>query len=378
MDRLTKEFKSYNVLTAAELMLLVNKINDIVNWINLQTTSSGSEGGGDGEGGDGDVDSKINAAVQQLRTLIAEMETRLGKRIDDLVNQEDGHGSTRTDEEWAEWLKKTLKGENGGENIINGVLMEMGVLNENGDPYWDVTVLQHVEEAAGIVTDAASTIEVLKDQIGLLVVRQQDGTDVVKPAAIIAAIKDNNGLLESSIGISADKIVLDGTTFAEEIITKGLTAGKLTATLAEIDNLVVTGTFKTGTTGYIAQMGAYDNSGCFEIYNSQTSVRNVRITGYQNNNDEPFSSGGYIAINSSDYSVANKTGWQLTIGGHGINMVSYINGKQSVFGLSPDAYGARYNSNATVAGDLYFETIEGDTALYRRTIAGNNVDTSNV
>ena len=210
-------FKSGHVLYADELNTLVGRINSIIDDV-------ASINNGDNESSSDDVDMeeiqrKIDEAVSNLTSLINQTKNRLDLRISVIEDADIGNTYHKTDEEWQELFKDIFKGEDGKE-LMNAVLFEMGICNEDGEPYFDTTVMQKINNTV----ERVSTLEQLPGQISLLVEHRENGQDVVKPASIIAAITDNNGVLNSSIGLSADSIVLDGQTFATAIDTKILNA----------------------------------------------------------------------------------------------------------------------------------------------------------
>jgi hypothetical protein len=98
----------------------------------------------------------------------------------------------RTDEEMMDLFKQAGK----------EVLVYYGVCDENGHPFFNTII----------------------DENG------------VKPAAIIGAITDNNGKLNSSIGISADQITLDGQVLADAITAKSVQAANAAVSNLNVNN----------------------------------------------------------------------------------------------------------------------------------------------
>lgn len=171
MENLSKTFYERQTLTAAELNLIISKINEIIE--NIPSSSTQNPGITETE-----VNNKINAAKDELQLKINQI-------LSQIENFDDGNTHIRTDEELLDLFKSAGK----------EVLIHYGVCDSEGHPYFNVLV----------------------DENG------------VKPAAIIGSITDNNGKLISSIGISADQITIDGNT----TLTGKLTA--LDADIANIN-----------------------------------------------------------------------------------------------------------------------------------------------
>lgn len=172
MENLNKTFYERQILTAAELNLIISKINEIIE--NIPSSSTQNPGITETE-----VNNKIKAAKDELQLKINQI-------LSQIENLDDGNTHERTDEEMMDLFKQAGK----------EVLVYYGVCDENGHPFFNTII----------------------DENG------------VKPAAIIGAITDNNGKLNSSIGISADQIILNGNTTL---------TGTLTALNGRIDNIVV-------------------------------------------------------------------------------------------------------------------------------------------
>lgn len=141
----------------------------------------------------------------------------------------------------------------------------------------------------------------------------------VKPAAIIGAITDNNGNLSSSIGISADQIILDGNV----TLTNTLTAVEANVKNAVIGDLRLTYGLDIDTTGNSTNGGG-------EISLSNTTgvkVDFLETTGID---------GGYVYIgkpNTTDHfgiytaHVPNSGNSSSGVGYTGvINGARYVNG----------------------------------------------------
>lgn len=178
MNKLNKTFYSGNILTAAELNLLTSKIDEIVN--SLPTSSTQNPGITETE-----VNNKINAAKNELQLKINQI-------LSQIENLDDGNTHVRTDEEMMDLFKQAGK----------EVLVYYGVCDENGHPFFNTII----------------------DENG------------VKPAAIIGAITDNNGKLNSNIGISADQITLDGQVLAEAITAKSVQAANAAVSNLNVNN----------------------------------------------------------------------------------------------------------------------------------------------
>lgn len=203
--QLNTSFEKNSVLHAAQLVAMKSKINEIIQ--NLS-----SESGDSGDVSKSYVDGAVQDAIDELTNLINQADQRLSARITTIENAQTGNTSEKTDEEWLEIFKKIILTDDdefteGGREIMNAAMFNMGVCNEQGQPYFSTTVQQNIENLGTRV----SSLEVLPSQVSLLV-EKRNGQDVIKQSAIIAAITDNDGVLSSTIGLSADKIVLDGDT----------------------------------------------------------------------------------------------------------------------------------------------------------------------
>lgn len=231
VQKITKTFRSNTILYADELNMIVGKINAI---IDAASSGGSSTGGGSSTPSTGitesEVDTKIQTAINQLTALIDEAKARLNSRIDSIESAPSGSTFEYDEQHLLQLFKEVINGEDGTE-FVNAVLLRMGAINEQGEPYFDTTVLQKINN----LETKVSSLELLPAQISLLVEHKQDGTDAVKPAAIIAAITDNNGTLTSQIGLSADKIILDGTTLASKLSAQDAEISRLNAATANID-----------------------------------------------------------------------------------------------------------------------------------------------
>lgn len=205
-----------NVLYAIELNTIIAKINEIIDKLKANTSGSSTTivvpGGNNTPISVSEVEEKIQEAVEELHQLIEEAEDRLDQRIEYIENAEPGSTFEYDDEHLVQLFKAVINGEDGNE-LVNAVLLRLGAINENGEPYFDTTVLQKINN----LETKVSTLELLPAQISLLVEHRSNGTNVVKPAAIIAAITDSKGILTSQVGISADRIVLEGETLTTEL-----------------------------------------------------------------------------------------------------------------------------------------------------------------
>ena len=74
---------------------------------------------------------------------------------------------------------------------------------------------KRVTHAEGEIVDAWSAIEQTENKIALVV----DANGNLKPAKVVAAVTDNNGKLRSEILISADNVLIDGTTTINDMMT---------------------------------------------------------------------------------------------------------------------------------------------------------------
>lgn len=178
MENLNKTFYERQTLTAAELNLIISKINEIIE--NIPSSSTQNPGITETE-----VNNKINAAKNELQLKINQI-------LSQIENLDDGNTHVRTDEEMMDLFKQAGK----------EVLVYYGVCDENGHPFFNTII----------------------DENG------------VKPAAIIGAITNNNGKLNSSIGISADQITLDGQVLADAITAKTVQAANAAVSNLNVNN----------------------------------------------------------------------------------------------------------------------------------------------
>lgn len=253
--KLNKPFVAQTTLTAAQLNNVTDKIDAIIdNW--PSSTTPNNQGGSDDNISEEIADAKnwINGKISDIQALISQFDQ--------------GNTHIRTDQE----MLDLFKGEMG-----KALLVQYGICDANGNPYFNVLV----------------------DQNG------------VKPATIIAAINGSS----SQIGISADKISIDGNTTL---------TGKLTAVEAILDHLRLTYGLDIDTTGN-------STSGGGEISisnNTGVQVSFLETTGID---------GGYVYIgkpSTSDnfgiYTSHTPNGGNTT---SGVGYTGVINGARYVNGI---------------------------------------------
>lgn len=412
MNKLNKTFEQGQILTSGELNSITSKVDEIIELLSSLTKSTDDDKGLTPL----QIQLKIDEAKNELKRLLDEQVNHLKESIKKLEDAEEGASEVVDEKTWAQYRAHTDE------------LMKQVAAIELTYKGVDITALK---EDADKINKWASQLTIDPTKISILVsLFDKDNNLQIPPASIIAAIVDKNGNLTSEIGIQADQVMIGG----DVTLTGGLTLGRglnalggyisdlqsdkvstaqldavnakingilnsnqiitndiesITGTInnlnadvanlqqAIINKLTVASSIKTGDTGYIAEIDAQNNSGYFRIYNSQTNKNTVKISGWDQASSAGYSVGSFMEFSSQDYSDINKTGWQITFGAHGIAIRSYINGKLSSMYLTPDVFGARSNSNASLCGGLQFETIQNSSALYRRTIAGNMNDSHN-
>lgn len=208
--KLNKTFHGGDVLNDYELNDITVKVDEIIDYVNLLSPSSST--GGNTTTPTDDLKKLIDDAINEFEGKLAESVAALNKRITEIESSNEGETVEHTDQYWTDLFKKTF--ERDGQTIVNGTLMKFGLIGEDGKPTFNVTVLSEIKDTLDNLTKKASTIEVLEDKISLLVTQEDaSGNPTVNPAAIIAAINGN----KSSVGISADQIILNGETIAHKI-----------------------------------------------------------------------------------------------------------------------------------------------------------------
>lgn len=222
MDKITENyFIGGNVLYAIELNTIIAKINEIIDKVKKGIgSSSGSSSPLDPSQNPvtlEEIDDRIDEAVNDLHQLIDDAENRLNQRIEYIEDAEPGNTFEYDDEHLIQLFKQVIN-DGDGDELVNAVLLRMGIINN--DPSFDVTVYQNIQD----LMQRVSTLELLPAQVSLLV-EERNGQNVLKRAAIIAAI--NNGT--SEVGISADKIILDGQTLATKFAALNATVQNLDA-----------------------------------------------------------------------------------------------------------------------------------------------------
>ena len=226
MNKLNKTFQSGNILTAAELNLLTSKIDEIINNLPTSTTPTDPTDGITEQ----DIIDKVNIAKAELQALIDQLDADLSDLLVRVGNMDNGNTETNTDTESLKTVKDDL-----------GVAFRyMGITKNNDGTYSYNTQFGSSAIVAGI-GQALAAIQTHVDTNGNTIAGiranyYQDGTDsegnpIYKPvydgASIIASINSNG---DSSVGINANKITLDGNTTL---------TGKLTALDADIASINV-------------------------------------------------------------------------------------------------------------------------------------------
>lgn len=254
MDRLNKTFTDGKILYASELNAIVSKLNDVIASLGAVTPGSSvtSE----------QLRNEINAASNELRSLINSLNDGLTSVWTKINSMDDGNHEYETDEEYMRFLKQTING------LSTSLLLDLNLLTEyidqdTGETKYKPTV------TLGIIKDqisqdtekfntaiAALEAEYTEDHIavGLMAncfeeyVDPVDGLTKKRPiyngASIIASINNITG--ESTVGIDADKITIAGDTTlkgklsALELAIAGkLSADSLETITADVTNAVI-------------------------------------------------------------------------------------------------------------------------------------------
>jgi uncharacterized phage infection (PIP) family protein YhgE len=128
MNKLNKIFQKNQVLTAAELNAISNKIDEIINA--LSSIDTGGSGSGSGEGSQYD-DSDIREALERLEQAIAEANATANQereRLDGVINDindtvEDKVNEMLTDKDFLDELKEGIQSEsNFGDDDVDAYL----------------------------------------------------------------------------------------------------------------------------------------------------------------------------------------------------------------------------------------------------------------
>lgn len=206
ISKLNKTFYSGRVLTAAELNLLTSKIDEIVNNLPTSTTPTDPTTGITEQ----DIIDKVNIAKAELQALIDQLDADLSDLLIRVNNIPTGNNETNTDTDSLKTVKDDL-----------GVAFRyMGITKNNDGTYSYNTQFG----SSAIVTGIGQALAAIQTHVdtngntiaGIRANYYQDGTDsegnpIYKPvydgASIIASINSNG---DSSVGISANKITLDG------------------------------------------------------------------------------------------------------------------------------------------------------------------------
>lgn len=226
MNKLNKTFYSGSILTAAELNLLTSKIDEIINNLPTSTTPTDPTN----EITEQDITDKVNIAKAELQALIDQLDADLSDLLTKVDNMDNGNTETNTDTESLKTVKDDL-----------GVAFRYMGITKNDDGTYSYNTQFG---SSAIVTGIGQALAAIQTHVdtngntiaGIRANYYQDGTDsegnpIYKPvydgASIIASINSNG---DSSVGISANKITLDGNTTL---------TGKLTALDADIARINV-------------------------------------------------------------------------------------------------------------------------------------------
>ena len=243
--KLNKTFQKDQILRSSELNSITGKIDDVISKIGEVITYINTFNDLEGDGGsetdsisESTIKSWIADAIAQLKTIIDESDEDLNDRIKTLEEADEGPTEEEDEEHWVKIFKKTFNitdpDTQTSQQIMNAIMQRMQVINEDGKPAWDVTALQEIQDDLQTVKTKVGSIEVLSDKISLIV-KEENGEDVVDRAAIIASI--NNG--QSTVGIEATNIILDGNTTLTQAIADKITVADLNAAKADIKQQVV-------------------------------------------------------------------------------------------------------------------------------------------
>lgn len=245
ITKLNKTFQKDQILRSSELNSITGKIDDVISKIGEVITYINTFNDLEGDGGsetdsisESTIKSWIADAIAQLKTIIDESDEDLNDRIKTLEEADEGPTEEDDEEHWVKIFKKTFNitdpDTQTSQQIMNAIMQRMQVINEDGKPAWDVTALQEIQDDLQTVKTKVGSIEVLSDKISLIV-KEENGEDVVDRAAIIASI--NNG--QSTVGIEATNIILDGNTTLTQAIADKITVADLNAAKADIKQQVV-------------------------------------------------------------------------------------------------------------------------------------------
>lgn len=161
MNKLNKIFQKNQVLTAAELNAISNKIDEIINA--LSSIDTGGSGSGSGEGSQYD-DSDIIEALERLEQAIAEANATADQereRLDGVINDinntvEDKVNEMLTNKDFLDELKEGVQAQsNFGEDDVENYLQRIGVIRkENGQiTYAWSTIAQDVSSLRASVNN---------------------------------------------------------------------------------------------------------------------------------------------------------------------------------------------------------------------------------
>lgn len=407
ISTLEKEFRSNAVLYASELNAIVTKLNEVISALASVEPNSGKKGGVTDEEMQAAIKKEIKAESDKLKDLIAKLQGSVTLLLERTKDLPDGEHEYKSETEYLEYLKQTVDG------LATTLLIDLNLLDDDGNPTFNVGMIKDLQDQIGNINKSVALLtggyEDHETFVGLIANHfDSKGNPIYNGAQIMASINDSG---ESSVGINADKIRISGDTWLNGVlsamevkIANSLTAsdlaainatisgkadiaalealtgtisslqadvaniGKLTVTEQTVNRLIVdklnaadlnlTGTFSTGTTGHVAKLYTGNNAGVLRMYDTSTPLTSsVLITDTQD--------GGLIVLSSPNFSVANQTGWQLTIGYNGISMQSYVRGKLSQFAITPDLVPGQ---NTAVINGITFEVRNSDNTLQDRRV----------
>lgn len=309
MNKLNKIFQKNQVLTAAELNAISNKIDEIINA--LSSINTGGSGSGSGEGSQYD-DSDIREALEDLQDAINRANATANEereRLDGVINDindtvEERVNEMLTDKDFLDELKEGIQSEsNFGDDDVDAYLQQIGIITRNN----------------GQVTYAWSTIaqdvNSLRASVNNLI---QSGVDQeALQAAINAKIEDSVASLDLSTMYArknAETVIewmysaLKQSTSADKSYNEIVSAGKdgLSSAIAELRTYVER--LKNGKYVATSSLAASVDSAISELKNSASSnaAKTEIFNKISKNSDDIASIVSSITENSSSTTIANK------------------------------------------------------------------------
>ena len=305
MNKLNKIFQKNQVLTAAELNAISNKIDEIINAL----SSIGTGGSGSGSQYD---DSDIREALERLEQAIAEANATADQereRLDGVINDindtvEERVNEMLTDKDFLDELKEGIQSEsNFGDDDVDAYLQQIGIITRNN----------------GQVTYAWSTIaqdvNSLRASVNNLI---ENGVDQeALQAAINAKIEDSVASLDLSTMYArknAETVIewmysaLKQSTSADKSYNEIVSAGKdgLSSAIAELRTYVER--LKNGKYVATSSLAASVDNAISELKNSASSnsAKTEIFNKISKNSDDIASIVSSITENSSSTTIANK------------------------------------------------------------------------